>query len=79
MPRIRVVCIGDTHGQHGKLIVPDGEVLIRAGDFMTFGDGPKEIVEFNQWLGRQPHRHKVVIAGNHDSMFERHREPPGSC
>lgn len=76
VPRIRVVCISDTHGQHGKLIVPDGDMLIHAGDFMTFGDRPKEIVEFNQWLGRQPHRHKVVIAGNHDSMFERH---PGAA
>ena len=28
MPRIRIVCISDTHGQHAKLIVPDGDVLI---------------------------------------------------
>ena len=72
MPRLRVVCISDTHGQHAKLSVPDGDVLIHAGDFMAFGDTPKEIIDFNQWLGKQPHQHKVVIAGNHDSMFERH-------
>jgi Icc-related predicted phosphoesterase len=76
MPRIRIVCISDTHGQHAKVNVPDGDVLIHAGDFMAFGDRPKEIVDFNQWLGRQPHRHKVVIAGNHDLMFERH---PGAA
>jgi len=29
MPRIRIVCIGDTHGQHAKLDVPDGDVLTR--------------------------------------------------
>jgi Icc-related predicted phosphoesterase len=46
-------------------------MLIHAGDFMAFGDRPKEVVDFNQWLGKQPHRHKVVIAGNHDQMFER--------
>lgn len=76
MPRIRIACISDTHGQHAKLTVPDGEVLIHAGDFMAFGDRPKEIVDFNQWLGKQPHLHKVVIAGNHDLMFERH---PGAA
>ena len=76
MPRIRIVCISDTHGQHAKLGVPDGDVLIHAGDFMAFGDTPSEIVDFNQWLGKQPHRYKVVIAGNHDWMFERH---PGAA
>ena len=76
MPRIRIVCISDTHGQHSKLGVPDGDVLIHAGDFMAFGDTPREIVDFNQWLGGQPHRHKIVIAGNHDLMFERH---PGAA
>jgi len=43
---------------------------------MAFGDTPKEIVDFNHWLGKQPHRFKVVIAGNHDLMFERH---PGAA
>lgn len=76
MPRVRTVCISDTHGQHAKLSVPDGDILIHAGDFMAFGDTPKEIVDFNHWLGKQSHRHKVVIAGNHDLMFERH---PGAA
>jgi hypothetical protein len=52
------------------------DVLIHAGDFMAFGDAPKEIIDFNQWLGKQPHRFKVVMAGNHDFMFER---PPGAA
>jgi predicted phosphodiesterase len=64
MPPVRIVCISDTHGQHAKLSVPAGDVLIHAGDFMAFGDTPKEIVDFNHWLGKQPHRFKVVIAGN---------------
>jgi len=76
MPPVRIVCISDTHGQHAKLSVPAGDVLIHAGDFMPFGDTPKEIVDFNHWLGKQPHRFKVVIAGNHDLMFERH---PGAA
>jgi Icc-related predicted phosphoesterase len=76
MSRLRIVCISDTHGQHARLRVPEGDLVIHAGDFMAFGDRPKEIVDFNHWLGKQPHRHKVVIAGNHDLMFERH---PGAA
>ena len=72
MSRLRIVCISDTHGQHAKVSVPDGDLLIHAGDFMAFGTKPKEIIQFNQWLGVLPHQHKIVIAGNHDVMFERH-------
>ena len=72
MLQVRIVCISDTHGQHAKLSVPDGDILIHAGDFSAFGDTPIEIIDFNLWLGTLPHRHKVVIAGNHDWMFERH-------
>lgn len=72
MPRVRIVCISDTHGQHIKLSVPDGDVLVHAGDFMAFGYAPKEIADFNHWLSTQPHRYKVVIAGNHDVMIDGH-------
>jgi len=76
MPRIRIVCVSDTHGQHAKLSVPDGDILIHAGDFMASGDTPKEIDDFNHWLGKQAYRFKIVTAGNHDLMFERH---PGAA
>ena len=76
MPPVRIVCISDTHGQHAKLCMPDGDILIHVGDFMAFGDAPKEIINFNHWLGQQSQRFKVVIAGNHDLMFERH---PGAA
>ncbi len=34
---IRVVCISDTHNQHQKLTIPDGDILIHGGDFTNFG------------------------------------------
>ena len=77
MPPVRIVCISDTHGQHAKLSVPDGDILIHAGDFMAFGDAPKEIINFNHWLGQQSQRFKVVIAGDHDLIFASHRMPRG--
>lgn len=67
---MRLVLISDTHRRHGRLSLPAGDVLIHAGDATSMGTAP-EIAEWNEWLGRQPHRQKVVIAGNHDWLFER--------
>ncbi len=67
---LRVVAISDTHGYHEKLKVPDGDLLIHAGDIAGRGEW-RELSDFNIWLGALPHRHKVVIAGNHDFWFER--------
>jgi Icc-related predicted phosphoesterase len=66
----RIVCISDTHGLHRKVIVPDGDLLIYAGDFMRTGLSLQEIVDFNAWLGELPHPYKIVVAGNHDLLFE---------
>jgi Icc-related predicted phosphoesterase len=70
MAELKIVCISDTHGKHAALRLPEGDVLIHAGDFMTYGDRLSEIASFNHWLSKQPHRHKIVIAGNHDLLFE---------
>jgi len=75
MAKVRIICISDTHGKHAGLLVPDGDILIHAGDFMTYGNAPREIIDFDAWLGRQSHRHKIVIAGNHDRLFESHPVP----
>jgi Icc-related predicted phosphoesterase len=67
MPRI--VCISDTHEKHDQLTVPPGDILIHAGDFTYVGHLGK-VREFGKWLGSQPHKDKIVIAGNHDRTFE---------
>ena len=69
---MKLVCISDTHGLHDELTIPEGDVLIHAGDFSRSGK-TKELIEFNAFLLAQPHRHKIVIAGNHDWCFERDR------
>ena len=70
--RVRVVCISDTHELHRDLALPDGDLLIHAGDF-TFWNHVSKIRDFNDWLGELPHRHKVVIPGNHDRAFHNDR------
>jgi Icc-related predicted phosphoesterase len=69
---MKFVCISDTHGLHNKMLhpVPDGDVLLIAGDFTNMGE-LSNIKSFNKWLGNLPHKHKVLIAGNHDLSFER--------
>lgn len=39
---IRIVVLSDTHTKHDKIEVPDGDILIHAGDF-SFHGKPKEI------------------------------------
>ncbi|MBX3460956.1 MAG: metallophosphatase domain-containing protein [Planctomycetes bacterium] len=66
---MRLVCISDTHGRHGDLDLPDGDVLVHSGDFCAHDD-VDEVRDFSEWLYAQPFEHRVVIAGNHDLLFE---------
>ena len=68
----RIVCLSDTHGSHDHVEVPAGDILIVAGDFCNRGT-LVEVRSFNFWLGSLPHKHKIVVAGNHDWPFERSR------
>lgn len=67
---MKIVCVSDTHSLHwGIPDIPSGDVLIHAGD--SLGQGTLDNVEdLNNWLGTLPHRHKIVIAGNHDWAFQ---------
>jgi predicted phosphohydrolase len=68
---LTLVCVGDTHGYHGETAVPDGDILVHAGDLTRYGD-LADVEEFDRWLGSLPHPHKLVIAGNHDWCFQTH-------
>ena len=65
----RLVCIADTHGLHRDLDLPLGDILIHAVDFD--GRSVEAINDFNAWLGTLAFRHKLVIAGNHDLLFDK--------
>lgn len=67
---MRIVCISDTHGKHRTMTIPDGDVLVHAGDLTPRGH-EKDIKDVNDWLGTLPHKHKIMIAGNHDFEFEK--------
>jgi len=67
--KLRIVCISDTHGRHNEMDIPYGDILLHAGDFTMKGTIP-EIVNFSEFFKNQPHKHKIVIAGNHDFLFQ---------
>ncbi|KAL4795172.1 Metallo-dependent phosphatase-like protein [Aspergillus venezuelensis] len=64
---LRIVCISDTHNTTPTL--PDGDILIHAGDLTQSGT-LAEIQAQIDWLDSQPHKYKVVIAGNHDLCLD---------
>ncbi|MDC3332835.1 metallophosphatase domain-containing protein [bacterium] len=66
---MRIVCISDTHNRHPTLTLPEGDVLIHAGDFTEDGT-VSEITQFLKWFGNQSHRHKILIAGNHELCLD---------
>jgi len=69
---LRFVCLSDTHSAveaSPQFIVPQGDVLLHAGDFTQVGH-PSKIKEFDSYLGKQSHKVKVVIAGNHDMTLD---------
>ena len=66
---MRIVCVSDTHGAHRDLVVPDGDLFVHAGDITRRGE-LDTVADFDRWLGELPHRHKVVICGNHDFAFQ---------
>lgn len=50
--KVRFVCISDTHEKMDDLLplIPDGDVLIHAGDFTNYGD-VSEVIKFNSQMG----------------------------
>jgi Icc-related predicted phosphoesterase len=67
------VCVSDTHELHRELTVPDGDLLIHAGDFTFFSKRPSMLRDFDDWLGGLPHRYKLVVPGNHEFLLEEPR------
>ena len=69
---MKIVFVSDTHCQHRRINVPDGDVFVHAGDFLLSGnmDELASLQDFNTWLGELPHKHKLLTFGNHDRMME---------
>lgn len=69
---MNLTILSDTHGKHNNINCKGGkgDVLIHGGD-ITMNGGKEAIIDFIEWFVKQPHEHKIFIAGNHDWDFER--------
>ena len=67
---MKFVAISDTHDKHAGLSLPEGDVIIHAGD-ATMRGTEQQVRNFLQWFSGLDYRYKIFIAGNHDFLFER--------
>mmetsp|Transcript_16320 Transcript_16320/g.31670 ORF Transcript_16320/g.31670 Transcript_16320/m.31670 type:complete len:392 (+) Transcript_16320:136-1311(+) len=70
---VRFVCVSDMHGKYASMedaVLPEGDVLVNCGD-LTLNGSMRELRAFREWMEKQPHKNKVVIAGNHDVTLDR--------
>ena len=67
---MRLIGIADTHNKHHQIAIPDGDILIHAGD-CTDGGTRNETDDFLEWFSSQPHQYKILVPGNHDFYFEK--------
>jgi len=65
---LEIVVISDTHGQEQYLDLPPGDVIIFCGDCET---NISRVKKFIEWFSKLDYRYKIMIAGNHDSLFEK--------
>lgn len=70
---MKFVIISDNHNYY-DMKVPEGDVLIHCGDFSFRGD-PLEVLEFQEWIKKQPHKHKLFVWGNHEVWVEQNYSP----
>lgn len=68
---VRIVHISDTHETHENISIPSGDILIHSGDFAQYRfinntSFLSLVSEIDQFFAKQPHKHKVYVAGNHE-------------
>lgn len=69
---MKITFISDTHTKHHQITsqLSGGDLLVHAGDFSSRGY-EHEVDSFFDWFnGLDNYTNKIVIAGNHDLMFE---------
>jgi Icc-related predicted phosphoesterase len=77
--KMKLVCFSDTHNKHDQITLPEGDVLIHAGDYSLLPKNAdlatqlKELKAFNDWLGSIKDKFTYILytSGNHDIIFEK--------
>lgn len=67
---MNIVFFSDSHGFHNEMTLPEADLAICSGDISMRGDR-REVEGFMEWFMKQPVKHRVMIAGNHDFWFDK--------
>lgn len=77
---IKIWHISDTHGMHGWLKEPEGiDIVIHSGDCSNHSNpylNEQEVLNFLEWYSLLPIKHKIFVAGNHDTSIEKRLVTP---
>ena len=72
---LKIWHFSDTHGFHDLLEIPEGiDMVIFSGDCSNPRDpynNEPEVRAFIDWFGDLPIKHKIFVAGNHDTSIEK--------
>lgn len=63
--KMRLICVSDTHNKIHRLTIPDGDLFIHCGDAVNHWTSDRDLIRFNEFVGRLPHRYKIFVSGNH--------------
>lgn len=67
---MKIVCISDVHAKWNKVIIPECDLLISAGDYSFLGESHM-VRDYHKWLDKQPARHIISVQGNHEKNVEK--------
>src|SRR5277367_792684 len=79
----KIVFTSDTHGRLRKEHLPEGDILCLAGDILpNFSRSPdtdakhqeKALVTLDNMLSETKFKHVILVAGNHDWIFQINRD-----
>ncbi|WP_372371565.1 metallophosphatase domain-containing protein [Candidatus Uabimicrobium sp. HlEnr_7] len=73
---MKIIALSDTHNKHDEITLPEGDMLIHAGDATGIGR-LHELEKFSVFMNAAPHKYKIVIAGNHDPCYEKYHNQLG--
>ncbi|HZU99952.1 MAG TPA: metallophosphoesterase [Planctomycetota bacterium] len=71
---MRIVATSDCHGHLTEAELPPGDVLVLAGDVLLDGGLDRQradLARLDEWFASLVYRKVVLVAGNHDWLFER--------
>ena len=80
---MNILHISDTHGFHGNFPYENFEnidVVVHSGDCSNWKDryrNESEVRNFIEWYKQVPVKHKIYVAGNHDTSIESRLVTPG--